>query len=311
MKSLTPLFGFEKFGLARVLLRSTFMSTEHNDTWIVGLDLDERCLGALVFASWLAEAGDTIVGVHVLEAWIRPHIRNETVLAKVDDMVARTAKALGLTPPTRLSPIEAVQAEEGLTAACTAEFASGLIIGRVARTDQAPFTRLGVVARRLLRELPAPVIVVPPDLTTIGGGPVILAVDLTDTTEAAVSFARALAARHHRPLEIVHVGQRRRSSFIPDFNPSWVDARREYHDSVVSSVNAWTAKHALSDIPQHVMYGDPAEEVARVATSRKAALVVVGSRHLGLVGRAFLSSTASALAGRAGCPVAVVPSSAR
>lgn len=297
--------------MARILLFSTLMSTEHKPTWVVGLDLDERCLGALVFASWLAEAGDTTVGVHVLEAWTRPHIRSETVLAKVDDMVVRTSKALGLTRPTRMSPIEAVQAEEGLTAACTAERASGLVIGRVARTDQVPFTRLGVVARRLLRELPAPVIVVPPDQTTIGGGPVILAIDLTDTTEAAVSFARTLAARHHRPLEIVHVGHRRRSSFIPDFSPSWVVARDEYHDFVVSAVNAWTAKHGLADILQHVMYGDPADELARAATSRKAALVVVGSRHLGLVGRAFLSSTASVLAGLASCPVAVVPSGYR
>lgn len=280
------------------------MSTEH--TWVIGLDLDEYCHGALVFADWLGRAGDVAAGVHVLEAWTRPHVRGDAISA-VRAMTVRVARALRLAPLARVTALEAVRAEDGLTLACAAEVAQGLVIGRAARTDRSPFIRLGVVARNLLRQLPQPVIVVPPDLTAVAPGPVLLATDLGDATEPAVAFARALAARHGRALELVHVGERRHSDLIDALDPGWLAARDSYRAAVADLVRAWAGVHRLADAPRHVVYGEPAAQIAAVAAERQAALIVVGSRRLGLVTRAFLSSTASTLAAHAACPVAVVP----
>ena len=275
-------------------------------TWIVGLDLDGRSNGALTFADWLTRAGDVAIGVHVLEAWTRPHIRRD-LGAAVRDLVERACATRRLTPLARVSTLEAVRAEQGLTLACAAEGAAGLVIGRAARSDRDPLVRLGVVARQLLRQLPAPVIVVPPDWAAVAPGPVVLATDLGPASEAAVGFARELAARHGRALELVHVAERRHNDLIDELEPSWLAARDAYHAAMVSDLDTWAAVHGLTRAPRHVVHGDPATELAAVASARAAAVVVVGSRRLGLAARAFLSSTASALAGHAACPVAVVP----
>ncbi|NJK31386.1 MAG: universal stress protein, partial [Deltaproteobacteria bacterium] len=88
-----------------------------------------------------------------------------------------------------------------------------LLVGRRARRDEDPIVRLGEVTRRVVRKLPAPVIVVPPDFgddarDLLGSGPIILATDLSDHCIAAAPLrqadgrpARATAAarpRHDR-----------------------------------------------------------------------------------------------------------------
>ena len=54
-----------------------------------------------------------------------------------------------------------------------------------------------------------------------------------------------------------------------------------------------------------ILEGDPAEEILRLAHSRDADLVVVGSRGLGAVGRALLGSVSSAVVHGADRPVLV------
>lgn len=62
--------------------------------------------------------------------------------------------------------------------------------------------RLGRVARRILRRLGAPVLVVPPDLRAeqIGGGPVTALTSVSADSARACRFAADLAARLGRPL---------------------------------------------------------------------------------------------------------------
>lgn len=272
--------------------------------WVVGLDLGERSRGALAFGHWLGQGSDHMVGVYVLEAWLRPYLAAD-VIASVRSSVADAAAQLHISPPARISVVDATTAEEGL--AHVAEGAAGLIVGRAARADEAPLVRLGHVARRLLRTLPGPVVVVPRDLTAVAEGPVLLATDLGDTTSAALTFAQRLADRHGLPLELVHVGEPRHSDLIDELEPSWLAAREEYRASVERAFDVWMHDNRVGHTKRHIVYGEPATKVAEVAAARGAALVVVGSRRLGLMGRVFLSSTASALAGAATCPVAVVP----
>jgi nucleotide-binding universal stress UspA family protein len=53
--------------------------------------------------------------------------------------------------------------------------------------------------------------------------------------------------------------------------------------------------------------GEAAEELARAAADRKAALLVVGSRGRGSVRAALLGSVSAEVTRRAGCPVVIVP----
>ena len=103
--------------------------------------------------------------------------------------------------------------------------ASGLVIGRAAERGSRAVVRLGRVARRVLRRLPCPVVVVPPDLSAVADGPILLATDLDVASASAVTFARDLAARHGRELKVVHVGETRYSDLIDDLEPYWQQAR--------------------------------------------------------------------------------------
>ena len=94
---------------------------------------------------------------------------------------------------------------------------------------------------------------------------------------------------------------------IDDLEPYWQQARDAYRDELAATVHHWMAAHALIGEP-HVMFGSVVDELRALAIASQAAMIVVGSRRLGTVGRIFLGSTASALAARASCPVAVVPS---
>lgn len=282
----------------------TAHSLTDDGSWIVGLDLGERSLGALVVGDWLGKGSDNVVGVYVLETWSRPYVAGD-IITSVHNAVASAAAQQRVPPPARVSVLEANLAEEGLARA--AEGAAGLVIGRAARAGDGPLVRLGHVARRLLRMLPGPVVVVPRDLTAIPPGPIVLATDLGDATTAALPFAQRLAARHGRPLELVHVGEPRNSDLIDDLEPSWRAAREEYRAQVERAFDVWMHDNHLGRVPRHVEYGDAATKIAEFAAARQAALVVVGSRRLGAAARVFLSSTASTLAGAATCPVAVVP----
>ncbi|WAS89698.1 universal stress protein [Nannocystis punicea] len=269
--------------------------------WVLGLDLGARSRGALAFARWLREAGESVTSVHVLETWMRGYLRSDNY-EQFQAVLARAAAEMG---PGDVQVMEADRAEVGLARA--AEGAAGLVIGRAAPGEGTSLLRLGATARRVLRGLPAPVIVVPPDWVAAGAGPVLVATDLEETSAGAVEFAQQFAARHRRPLELVHVGEAHYNDFIDELEPRWLAAREIYRADVVDRVHEWALERDLSGT-RHVVYGEPAQQIAALARARDAALVVVGSRRLGTVARAFLSSTASALASSAACPVAVVPS---
>ena len=279
------------------------MSINDANAWILGLDLGNRGRGAFCCADWLA-GPEHITAIHVMESWTRPHIRADAA-AMVHEFVRRVASEMHVPPPARVSVIDAETAEDGLAQA--SEGAAGLVIGRAAgRGEHTPFA-LGHVARRVLRRLPCPVVVVPHDLSAIGPGPILLATDLDVASLAAVGFAREVAMKHGRELVVVHVGENRFSDLIDDLGSSWPLAQEAYCQNLELAVQQWMTKHALIGQPR-IVYGSVVYELQALAVETQAAMVVVGSRRLGTVGRIFLGSTASALAGRADCPVAVVQS---
>lgn len=279
--------------------------------WLLGLDLGASSCGAFQFARVLRRRLHTrVVGVYVCELWRLGMAPGEdaTLTLTLRAEVGRWLATLDAGAPdaavdaTRL--LDAVDAESGLTEA--AHGTAGVVIGRHL-AHPAPLVRLGRVARRLLRRLPAPVIVVPPELAADEfAGPVLLATDLSDRSAAAARFAAAFARGLGLPLTCVHVGQPRRDGTHGLLEPRREEFDETYREASERATRAWASEHC-PDAALVFEYGDPVDRLSALAEHMHASLLVVGSGRLGMVERIFTGSTASAVAALAPCAVAVVP----
>lgn len=282
--------------------------------WLLGLEMSPRSSGALQFARWLrGMLGARIVGVYVHELWAASMPPGEGAAftrAFRDETVKWMAS---LDPGEPGSPVDETRviddldAENGLATA--AQGAPGLIVGRrVAR--ETLVVRLGRVTRRLLRRLPAPVIVAPPELAVDTlHGPVVLASDFSEASATAAKFAVRFALRVNRPLVCVHVDEPRWDEPIPEHDPRWNELRLSWKVAAELAAREWASAHCPGN-ELVVEFGDPAARLVAVAARLGACLLVVGSHRPGMLERIFLGSTASAVAATAGCAVAVVPADA-
>lgn len=205
--------------------------------------------------------------------------------------------------------VEATAPEDGLIAAIEQDRGDALIIGRRAPRTGSGFIRLGRVARRLVRALPAPVIVVPRDVAKgeIGAGPVIIATDLADDSRAALRFARAQARALDRELVIAHVVTTPRALRRYASPDSQSKALAEHVTRARSSAAQWARQHDAGDVRVAIVTGTVAAAIGALAAAEDACLLVVGSRRLSTVKRTFLSSVGSELAATSPVAVAVVP----
>jgi nucleotide-binding universal stress UspA family protein len=287
--------------------------------WLVGMDLTDRGQGALGYAKWLAGVlppeRNRFVGVHVLEEdelrqLLRYHHLDE-VERNAAVAAARVAGEVGADAVlAERRVICGRSAEQSLEALAHQGGVRALVIGRQARRGEKRVVRLGRVARRLLRSLPAPVVVVPPDLQpgAVGEGPVLLAASIDADATGAAAFAQKIAADLGRPLSVVHVvpGD---DYLAAEMVPVGVgrDYFRELRENHERNLVAWMRAHGLGGVPHLVSEGSVVDRLADVAREERAPLVVVGSRGLGLGARLFSSSVATDLAGASEVPVAVVP----
>lgn len=145
---------------------------------------------------------------------------------------------------------------------------------------------------------------------TIGGNvgvadhPVVVGVLDTVTSTSAVAWAAAEAAALQTSLTVLHAWS------WPGLAPWHI----KLDDVIVADVSR--GSDALLDDCERVALDHGAPEVtvesveggrieALVTAAADAAVLVVGSRHLGLIGRLLLGSTGSALAARATCPIVI------
>jgi nucleotide-binding universal stress UspA family protein len=247
---------------------------------------------------------------------LHPLVSDEEVASVRSRAIINVADVLGREglsgDRVRVELIEDDEIDRGLVSAATQLSLDALIVGRRARRDEEPIVRLGEVTRRVLRRLPTPVIVVPPDYGSrhdrgLGEGPVMLATDLSEHGAPAAKFAQDLATRLDRELLLVH-GTRAflwAVSYVPTATMEQLQQRST--DEASQSLQRWAAAQGLGGARQHVFTGDPAKQLVQIAQAEDAAVIVTGSRSLGPVERLFLASVSSEVAAAATCPVAVVP----
>jgi len=284
--------------------------------WIVGIDFKGRCGGTLQMAAWMREHArpsvpQAFVGVHVLDERLhRVMVKEATVdlPPMAADTVRRLVAESALDEPlTEIRADWAGSPEEGLALAAAHPDVTGILIGRAAGVAATSLRRLGRSARRLLRRLPAPVMVIPPDLkrAEIGAGPIILATALDATSVTAARTARELAVALGRDLLVVHVDD----TFyeIPVIAPEAIIPWTTTPRRAVGEVVEWSRANELGSAHVHLVEGERITTLLQVARDRDAPLIVCGSRRLTLGERLFTSSTGSELARMADRPVLVVP----
>ncbi len=272
--------------------------------WLVGMDARELSGGAAVFGRWLGASGrHAIYGLHVIE-WT-PGIEDGVQPRSADTSEWKTSDALQpLSDAPGVEAVEAVQArsvEDGLVKGLIWARAQTLILGRRApMSGSVGAIRLGREARRIVRDPPCAVVVVPPDYEAVPGGPVVVATDMTETCGDAVRWASALAVSMERPLTLVYVEP-------PPDKQAYLPVPDVDGDQEADPFAAWARRHDVPDADRVRLEGDAVGALLSVAAERDAAMIVTGSRCLDGVARLFLSSLGTELAATAPLPVAIVP----
>ena len=141
----------------------------------------------------------------------------------------------------------------------------------------------GSTTERVLRETTVPVLVTPgsdpgplgPDDVHKAVRRVLVPVDLTAATPHQVAAARATAEALHVPVLLLHVVEPVRAMASVQNRLPKVDAERRYRAeselaAAVASMPAELKAEAL------VAYGEPAEEIAKIAADRDAGLIIMG-----------------------------------
>lgn len=165
----------------------------------------------------------------------------------------------------------------------------------------------GSVAVALATHAPCPVVVVrgsAPDAAPRLEGPVVVGLDGSPTSEAAVGFAFEAADRRGVPLMAVHTWSdyQIESTMVAVLEGDAIDA--DEHRLLSERLAGWSEKYPDVSVRRLVTRHRPAATL--IEQSQHAQLVVVGSRGRGGFAGLLLGSVSHALLHHAACPVAVV-----
>jgi nucleotide-binding universal stress UspA family protein len=175
--------------------------------------------------------------------------------------------------------------------------------GHISGTNRRP--TLGSVASALSAVNPAPVAIIHPHHITTGRGPVVVGVDGSPASEAAVAFAFQEAAVRQAELIAVHSWHSEQAgSAYPDFpTPNEITEIEDGEHALLSQrLAGW--RETYPDVQVHRRVINGRSTPALLDFGQSAQLVAVGSRGRGYTSR-LLGSTSNALILQCECPVVV------
>ncbi len=289
--------------------------SSRTDLVIVGIDTSS---GSYTAYGWAAEeAARRHAVLRLVHAYTAPargfpgynpmsHESQAALRAEGEELLEDTAATLRQTHPTltidtRLingDPVAALQAQsEHARLTVVGSRGSGRLTGLV----------LGSVAMAIASTNPAPVAVIHPHQRAYPSGPVVVGVDGSPTSEAAIAFAFESAALRHTKLVAVH-----------SWNDAVVDAAFPEHPILIDPAEIDTEERALLSerlagwhdkypdvvVEQTVVHGRPTPALLEYGETSE--LLVVGSRGRGGFKGMLLGSTSHALIMHCQCPVVVV-----
>jgi len=272
-------------------------------TIVVATDLKGQSQAALEYARKLAGGyGARIVLAHGLDP---------VDYAAVDSVPGRILRGLTEEAREALDTLSADLLREGIHSHSeirqgavaqmlvdiARQYEAGLIVIGTQGMQGAGAVIVGAIAEQLVRLSPCPVLAVAADWNAgefrpAPGGPVLLAMENNEATQAAVSTAYSLAETFHRTLIVLHA--RSAAETVAFLNPS------------ATTLEEFGIKpNGRFPIRSIVKDGNPADTVAEAIAQYHPSILVAGvKRHSGTPGP---HGTAFVLLARSRVPVLVVP----
>lgn len=159
---------------------------------------------------------------------------------------------------------------------------------------------LGSVSRRVAAEATCPVVVVPAGTAPDRSGRVVVGLDGSPASLAALEWAAGEGA----PLEVVHALEHPYDPVYAETDAVWDEPEQLGH-RLVERLVADTVPDA-DDVTRTIVHGDARQ--ALVDAGRDAALVVMGARGATGLDGVLLGSVTTGVAGKTEAPVVIVPS---
>jgi nucleotide-binding universal stress UspA family protein len=286
------------------------------------VDFSELSLRAVEQATGLARAnGAEIIAFFVFpaqagiergRAWTAAGRPDEAVRATVvKDLEPFLAPARQAGVPVRVVLASGEAAHE-IVAAAETSAADLIVMGTHGRSG---FERwaLGSTAESVLRNATCSVLTVAgdrgePDTSSPGGGPVVCALELHDSSTATLQTALSVAAMTGRMVKLVHV--------LPDLSHykaaalcagiAWEGLRQDLEKDARQRLAAAAASDGGRVADTIVASGKPYREILRIAGECDAALIVMGIHGRAPLHRSFFGSSAEHVVREAACPVLAV-----
>lgn len=136
-------------------------------------------------------------------------------------------------------------------------------------------------------------------------GPVVVPIDFSGQSVAAISAAQQMAAESDF-VHVVHVVPTL-DQIVPGAEPDWhLPSDTERRDSVQQHFSDFLGQHGFENLRQVVLDGDPGVQIAEYAEQVQAGVIVIPSHGYHGLTRLLLGSVAESVIRRAHCPVFVL-----
>ncbi|GAA0919124.1 universal stress protein [Pseudonocardia zijingensis] len=279
---------------------------------VAGIDGSESALHAVRWAA--AEAGRRGVPLRVVTAfdWDRKHPVGETDLAATyrETALSEARRHLADAAATAERTVPGLEVEQQLVVgapiavlAAESERAQLVVVGDRGLGGITGLL-LGSVSAGLGAHAKSPLVVVRGNRDPDPAAPVVVGVDGSPLSEAAVAFSYEAAAARGVPLVAVHTWR----ELVGDLDLApmldWDAIATDEAEVLAERLAGWGEKYPDVPVRRTSTRGRPGH--ALVEESARAQLVVVGSRGRGSLAGLVLGSVSHAVLHHSHCPVAVV-----
>jgi nucleotide-binding universal stress UspA family protein len=271
---------------------------------------------AVALARWYRAE---VTALHVFSAWLPPAGFGTDVtwmaqVAEAKEAVAEELRALVEAFASQGAALELTHVEGNAAAEIIRRAQeSGIDLIVMGTHGRSGFDRLalGSVAEKVLRKAPCPVLTLPPGAARtareVQFQRILCPVDFSPTSEHALDVALSLARKSGGAVTALHVvraidGEQELQG------PEYIaELRRRQCETAEGSLHEVTASRAAGASIEHlVVLGMPHREIVKVASDRRADVIVMGVRGRGAFDLTIFGSTTNQVVRRATCPVMTI-----
>jgi len=277
--------------------------------WIVNLDAGGDFRGALEFMRWLEGGLGThhFYGVHVPPDDTPDGFESESGVRQIlaEDQSTELFTSIMRTESSTRPSVVFSDFDTSLSAV--------LLLGRKEDPGaEESLVHTSGMVRRLVEQTGMPVVIVPSDFRreSMSTGPVMVAVDPTDTSSDVAHFAKRLADCQRLSLLLVHVAR----AVTPSHQRSIEEIQADYEkaeQAATESVQHWAVRAGVPRAKRDVVRGDLRHGVQRTAGRHDASILVCGTNASESAQRLESPSEVFELARYSHRPMALVPRGAK